>query len=186
MSKKTKSDSAIWLLILGIALLLIVVLYYFYKSEKIKQFKDDLEDRIHEKEKTISYLQLELEKLRSMKSKLMADAIKFYKTLKCLSVLFLLMISISVFLLTKANVYEAAGIIFTCITTIYCTVSIVVKNTVGNFDDTLAVLQNYFIERNFRKNGFEPLLIEVFESKLDKEQRELHQLIEQKQQYKLN
>ena len=186
MSRKTKSDSAIWLLVLGIVFIVIAVLYYFYRSEKVRQYKSDLEDKISEKEKIINYLQLELQKLRSMKSKLIADAIKFYKILKCLTVFILLIIATSVFLLTHANIYEAAGIIFTCLASIYCTVNIVVKNSVGNFDETLAVLQNYFIERNYRKNGFEPMLIEVFESKLDKEQRELHQLIEQKHNYYLN
>ena len=176
MKQKNKSNSDVWLILLGIALIVLIILCFFYKNEKLTKYKCDLGDRINEKEKIVSYLIIELEKLKNMKSKLIEDAIKFYKLVKCLSVFILLVLGTSIFLLTQANLIESVMVIITCISTIYYTVHIVVKNSVGNFDETLAVLQNYFIERQYRKHGFEPMLIEVFENRLENERRELNEL----------
>ena len=115
-------------------------------------------------------------KTQHCKCSVAGDAIKFYKLVKCVSVFILLVLGTSIFLLTQANLVESVMVIITCISTIYYTVHIVVKNSVGNFDDTLAVLQNYFIERQYRKHGFEPMLIEVFENRLENERRELNEL----------
>jgi hypothetical protein len=93
----------------------------------------------------------------------------------------LLSIGIISYALFNLNAMEAITVIGTVVSIFslfYYGCTIIISNKLGNIERTLEVLQEYFITREFKRNGFELILIEAYESKLNKEACELKELRE--------
>jgi hypothetical protein len=180
--KKAKSNESfpIWVL-WAVILIIIVALCYIFRSEKTKQYKHDLKEKINEKEQYISSLTKELNKLIAIKDCLTMQAIQFFRFLKLALFLLLLSIGIISYALFNLNAMEAITVIGTVVSIFslfYYGCTIIISNKLGNIERTLEVLQEYFITREFKRNGFELILIEAYESKLNKEACELKELRE--------
>ena len=94
MSKKyTKDSLPIWL-ILVLLLIAFVAIYFFFKNETVNRYKNDLAQRIREKEYTINFLNAELIRLKIMHDTLRDRAIKMYKVIKVIALIVLLSIGV--------------------------------------------------------------------------------------------
>ncbi|HXB39877.1 MAG TPA: hypothetical protein VNZ49_04995 [Bacteroidia bacterium] len=165
----------------GIILLIVIALYHIFKTDKIKRYKDDLRERINEKEKHVSYLIKELNKLRKLKGDLTSAAVKFFRFIKIILFAFLLGIGVTAYAVFNCGFWDAVEIIATVVavlTILYYGTTIIVQNKLGNINTTLEILQEYFISKSFKAVRFEPMLIEAYENKLNKEMMELRELKE--------
>ena len=101
------------------------------------------------------------------------EALRFYKIIKIAFVITILGMGFICFAIFSFGIVGTLGAIVSTATVIYQVVTIVFQNKVGNFNTTLMLIEQYFIDRTFRKNAFEPAIIAVLEEQLNNEQKEL-------------
>lgn len=184
--KKNKNDLG-WLIV-GILIFLFVVvacIYFFTNSEKVKGYRDDLRNRadelkrqINEKENYIAWLKSEIENLKIFDGFLIRKAVKLYRICKCLFLVLIIGGCVIIHAIFSLNVIELIITIVSVSGIIFSTITIVVQNEIGNFNNTLKLLQEGFIDMVYRKNNFEPALISVLENRLEQEHEQLNKLNE--------
>lgn len=179
MKKKNTNDSFPMWAILLILLLLLVGLYFFFKNEKVKKYRDDLVERIKEKESTINFLNNELDRLRELRDTLTSSAIALWRALKISALILLLCIGGICFIMFKMEFWGAITCIIAIVSFSYYAITIVMHNKIGDFNDTLKTIEAYFIQRKFKKAGFSLCQIEVIEQRIKVEQSELIYLKQQ-------
>lgn len=173
MNKQQTSDSLpIWI-ILVILFIAVVTIYFFFRDESINRYKRDLSQRIKKKEDTINFLRHELLVLRNMHNTLKSEAVKLYKFIKVMAMILLLVAGIICYAVLKMEYWSAVFLIVSIITFVYYSATIIVQNKIGDFNRTLELIQDYLIQRKFKKAGFNPSMIEFIEVRLYKEEEEL-------------
>ncbi len=179
MNKKQTKDSLPMWVILVILLIAMVAVYFFFKNENVNRYKNDLSQRIREKEETVNFLNCELSKLKNLHDTLKSEAIKLYKFIKAMAIILLLVIGIVCYAVLEMEFWSALFLIVSVISFVYYSITIIVQNKIGDFNRTLALIQDYIIQQRFIKADFNPRMIEVVEKRLHKEQTELFEIKEQ-------
>jgi hypothetical protein len=192
MKQKSKSDSTAWLVAIGIVLMIVIAMYFIFRSEKIKQYKEDLEqelksikEKIKEKEQNVEYLTEQLNNLKSIKDYLVNYAKKLFIAVKLIVFVFLIGIGALIYALLN---FDVVGFIYATVplvTTGYYLITVIVKNRLGDVNKVLRLLQNNFIVMILRIKDFDDSLIEVLETKLTNELNELNELRQKCRGYEL-
>lgn len=179
MSKKQASDSLpIWV-ILVILFIAVIAIYFFFKNESVNKYKNDLSQRIREKEDTIIFLKDELSRLKFKHDILKSGAIALFKIFKVIGVIIFLSIGAIFYVVFNMDYFNALLLIGGIITLTYQIITIVIQNKIGDFNRTLELIQDYLIQQKFKKADFNPIMIEVVEKRLINEQAELFEIKEQ-------
>lgn len=180
MKKNKDNDNfPLWVILL-LLLLFVVIFYFIFKNVKVKQYRDNLADRIREKENTINFLSEELNRLKQMQETLTNKAIVLWRAVKISALIILLSIGAICVIAFKMEFWSSVFWIVAIASFAYYTITIVLQNKLGDFNETLKTAQAYFIQKQFRRVGFNPYEIVSIEQKLVAEQQEL---LEIKQQY---
>lgn len=180
-TKQTKDSLPMWS-ILVLLLIVALAIYFFFKNERVKRYKNDLAIRIKEKESTINFLNVELFRLKTMHDTLRNKAIRFFKAIKIIALILLLSIGFICYAIFNMEYWTALFLIASIVTFAYYSITIIVQNKLGDFNKTLAIIQDYIIQQKFIKADFNPCMIEIVEKQLQLEKAEL---LEIKKQYLL-
>lgn len=174
MKKGNKRNPMNGTICIGIIMILMVLLYFFFlRIFKNDQAKEELNQKILNKEKEIEDLLRRLQNLKQLKQALELQAIQIYKAVKLMVVVIIIAIGFVCFAVFSFSVWGSIASIIAASGVVYKAVTIIFQNKVGDFNVTLILLEKYFIERTFRKNAFEPALIAAIEEKIDVKKEEL-------------
>ena len=186
MSKR-KADP-LWIIV-GIVALIVVfaaIIYYFSKNERVGRFRDNLKSRgeelrnkILEKENFVQWIKNQIYDLKMMKSDLITKAKRLYLMVKCLALVLIVGVLISLHAIWSLNVVELVLTIVSTGTVIIGTLMIVITNQVTGINKVLDLCECGFIKFMFTINSFEPGLIDVLECRLIEEEKSLVQLKEE-------
>lgn len=180
-TKKKQSNS--YLIFIAIVLLIVVVLYFFFKTEGLKDRKENLEyelrrlrSQIREKELNIEFLTSELNRMKFMEGCLINYAIRLYRTIKLILLIIALGLIAIVYLLFNYDLFSSFSTMLPILTFGYYGISIAVRNRIGDFNRTLKLIQEHFINAVLKANRFDVSLIETLEAKIELELQELNEL----------
>jgi hypothetical protein len=189
-SKNTFVPYAIWV---GIILLCVLLLYFIFKTEGLKTYKTSLEDELNwlkkeikRKERNIAFLISEISRLKLLENSIFGYGLRLYKTIKLILLAILVTTCIISYTIFNFNFIASIMIIIPVVTLSYYGITVAVKNRVGDFNRTLKLVQEYFIDFVFKLKGFDINLIEVIEAKLQVELKELEELKTKYSIYELN
>jgi uncharacterized membrane protein len=173
---KNKKDNLLF--IVGIVFLVIVIMCLFFKSKKVKEQKEGLEAQIKKQQNFVTYILIEIAKLKQLQNDLIEQAISLYRTLRIVSVFLILATGLVCYGFYSLPFWAAITGLLGFLTIAYYTYTFIKFNKFQEFNTTFEMLENYFIVRKYKKNDFNPELISVYENKLKTETEVLNQLIE--------
>ncbi len=192
MKQKSKSESTRWLVIIGIILIIVIAMYFIFRSEKIKQYKEDLEheisalkEKIREKEENVQFLTYQLINLKQIKDYLIGYAKKLFVAVKLIVLVILIGVTALIYAFFNFDIIGFTSFLFPIISGCYYLVTVIIKNRVGDINRTLKLLQDGFISFVFNLKNFDDSLIAAVEAKLLKELDELNELREKCLSYEL-
>lgn len=175
MSKK-RDSFPVWLLLLVVLVVLAIALYFFAKNEKVKQYSTDLKRRIREKEDAINFLKKERKQLMQIKYELTLKAHKWFKVARVISLMILVGFALICCVVYRMEFWQAIMWIVGIVSIIYYSITLIVQNKLGDFNQTLKMVESYFTEYAYRKGGFKVCMLELIETKISKEEQELNEL----------
>ncbi len=168
---------------IAVILLLVILLYFLFRTDDLKNYKSDLEDELNQLKKQISkkqqrirFLENELNRLKATKECIVDFAIRLYRTIKLIIFCALLVAGVAGYAFYNFNLVNAVSIVAPVALFCYYGINICIKNRVGDFGKALQFLQEYFVDIVFRLKKFDVSLINTVEAQLIKEQQELVQL----------
>jgi hypothetical protein len=192
MKQKSKSESTTWLVVIGIVLMIVIAMYFIFRSEKIKQYKEDLEHeiralkaKIREKEENVQFLTVQLNNLKQIKDYLIGYAKKLFIAFKLIVLVILIGVTALIYAFFNFDIIGFTSFLFTIISGCYYLVTVIIKNRVGDINRTLKLLQDGFISFVFNLKDFDDSLIAAVEAKLLKELDELNELRQKCLSYEL-
>ncbi len=186
-----KNKSLLWLL-LGLLLLFLLFIYFVSRNEKVRTYqediqrrRDDLRQHIMEKECIVNFLLSEIDRLRNFNHQLIKRAEKFLLWAKIVSMIIITGIGIVFYALFNLSSLEASGAVLFVSSVFFNAIAILRKNKLGDLSLTLEILKQYFIALQYKKEGFEPEVIQALEVRLVSEQQQLNILKEEYEQLKM-
>ena len=189
-SKNTWLPYLIWVVVI---LLITILLYQLFKTDSLKQHKTDLEDELNqlkqqmrEKERNVTFLTDEINRLKLLKNSIVDYGLRLYKTIKFILLTILAAACIIGYSLYNFDIIGSASIIVPVITIGYYAIAITIKNKIGDLNRTLQLVQEYFVDFVFKLKGFDVNLIVIIEAKLQSELAELQELRTKCAIYELN
>jgi hypothetical protein len=187
-----KNKSVFWIL-LGLLLLLALFIYFVTRSEKVRTYSEDIRNRrdelleeIKKKESIVNYLVSELERLRSFNCSLIKKAERFLMWTKIVAMIIITGVGVIFYTLFNFGPFEASGAVLFVSSVIFNGFTILRKNKLGDLGLTLQILKEYFIALQYKKEGFEPEMIGVIETRLNFEKEQLHLLRKEYEQLKID
>ena len=192
MKGKSKSNSSTWLVIIGIALIIVIALYFIFKSETIRQYKEDLEneknaikEKIKEKEDNVRFLTEQLNNLKTMKHYLINYAKKLFIAVKLIALVILVGITALIYAFFNFDIIGFTSSLLPILSGCYYLVTVIVKNRMGDVNRALKLVQDGFVSFVLRIKDFDDSLIEAIETKLSQELNELNLLRQKCLSYEL-
>lgn len=189
-SKNTWLPYLIWVVVI---LLITILLYQLFKTDNLKQHKTDLEDELNqlkqqlrEKERNVSFLTGEINRLKLLKNSIVDYGLRLYKTIKFILLTLLAAACIIGYSLFNFDLIGSASIIVPVVTIGYYAIVITIKNKIGDLNRTLRLVQEHFVDFIFKLKGFDVNLIVIIEAKLQSELAELQKLRTKCAIYELN
>lgn len=175
MSRK-RDSFPVWLLLVVVLVVLVIALYFFTKNEKVKQYSTDLKRRIREKEDAINFLKKERMQLIQIKHELTLKAHKWFKVARVISLMILIGFALICCVAYQMEFWQAIMWIIGIVGFIYYSITIIVQNKLGDFNQTLKMIEFYFIKCAYRKGGFKVCMLELIETRISIEEQELKEL----------
>lgn len=170
-----------WVIMAIIAIVALVAL--FTDNEKVKNFKEGLEDKadelkrqIREKEDYIAWLAREIDALRSREGYLVKKAIRLYRFCQILLLIIVASMCFMAHAIYSLSIAEFLITVFATVGILLSAITFVAFNEIGNFNRILSLLREGFINIEFRRNNFQPVMIRILEDRLINECRELEEL----------
>ncbi len=183
MKNKSSNNGLLLLIAICILIVLLGAIYFFTRNEGVKDCQDEFKDKaqklkqqIIEKENAISALILEIQSLKAYDKFLIDQAVEIYKAAKLFVILIIASACLIAYALWNFNLFQCLCAIGPLILVGYYTITFYFQNKAGDINKTLKLIQNYFINRQYRKYCFEPAYIYTLEKKLEDEQKELEKL----------
>lgn len=188
-----KKNKNTFLILLGLLLLFALFIYYITRSGKVKTYSEDirrkreeLKKQIRDKESLVNYLISELDRLRSFNHSLIKRAERFLMWAKILGMIVITGVGIIFYALFNFGPFEASVAVTFVSSVVFNGVTILRKNKLGDLALTLQILKEYFVALQYKKQGFEPEMIQVIESRLNFEQEQLDLLRREYEQLKID
>ncbi|CAG0954503.1 hypothetical protein FLAV_00369 [Flavobacteriales bacterium] len=182
MRKNNKKKSLpVWLIL--VAILIVIVLHFFTENEKVKRHSNNLKKRIREKEDVIVFLKYERIQLLQIKNELTISAYKWFKVAKVVSLIVLIGFALICCTTYNMDFWEAISWIIGIVGVVYYSITIVVQNKLGDFNQTLKLAESYFMDYSYKKGRFKLCMIEIIEDKITAEECELNELKNQLQKF---
>lgn len=186
--KEKQNRNVIILIAIILIIAVLAVVYFITRNEQVKSEQesyknkaDELKRRITEKESAISALIYEIDRLRQFDAFLTEQARQIYKSFKLAVFMLLGSLCLVLFVMYSFEFFKGlltclgiAGLTYKCITIYF-------QNKIGDFNNALKLLEDYFITREYSKYSFQPCAIGTLELRLASEQNELQELMKQHQ-----
>lgn len=166
------------LIIIAIVIFIIGLLCFYFKFEENKKRKEDAEAEIKKQQGFVTYLLLKLEQLKQMQSKLICDAVKLYKRIRILAVSIVVAFGLVCYGFYSLPIWASISGLLAFLAFVYYCYTLIEFNKFLDYNIALKKIENHFIDRKYRKNGFNPELISIYENKLKTETDVLSQLME--------
>ncbi|HWY37117.1 MAG TPA: hypothetical protein VNY73_01065, partial [Bacteroidia bacterium] len=169
---------------------IVALIALFTDNEKVKSFKEGLEDaaaelnrQIREKEDYCAWLAKEIDSLRNQEGYLKAKAVRLYRICQYIILGLLFGITAIIYLFTSYGLHEALLAVVGVAAVLGSSITFIVFNEIGNYNRLLSVIREGLVNLEFRRNNFEPAMIYLLEDKLKSESALLEELKNKRKEF---
>jgi uncharacterized membrane protein len=190
MKKKYNDGGVILLIGLIILILICTFIYFVTKDERAKQSRDeyqeradDLRQRIKDKENLISFLIIEIDRVRQLETFLIDQAISICRFAKLIVYATIAGICFVAFVFFNYSFWDSLLTAVGVFGLIYTGFTIYFLNKIGDFNVALKMVEDLVIVRIFKSHNYDPNHLRTLEVKLQSERSELAALKEAHTRY---
>ena len=185
MKKKYNEGGVILLIGLIILILICTFIYFVTKDERAKQSRDeyqeradDLKQRIKDKENLVSFLIIEIDRVRNLEKFLIDQAVSICRFAKLIVYASIAGICFTAYVFFNYSFWDSLLTAVAIFGLLYTAFTIYFLNKIGDFNIALKMFEDLVIVRIFRRNNYDPQHLQTLEIRLQNEQKELTRLKE--------
>jgi uncharacterized membrane protein len=190
MKKKYNEGGVILLIGLIILILICTFIYFVTKDERAKQSKDeyqeradDVKQRIKDKENVISFLVIEIDRVRNLEKFLIDQAVSICRFAKLIVYVSIVGVCFAAYVFFNYSFWDGLITAIGIFGLIYTAFTIYFLNKIGDFNVALKMFEDLVIVRIFKRYNHDPNNLRTLEVKLEREQNELVLLKEKHPQF---
>lgn len=180
MKRKYNDGGAILLIGLIILIAICAFIYFVTRDERVKRSRDgyqeradDLKQQIRDKENLISFLIVEIDKVKRLEKFLLEQAVSICRFAKLIVYVMIAGVCFIAYMFFNYSFLDSLLTSIAFFGLIYTAFTIYFLNKIGDFNVALKMCEDLVIVRIFKRNNYDPNHLRTLEVKLESEKSEL-------------